>query len=82
MLYLEQCPATFFIGGPDGCQEIDSGPQCTILVCSDIMFVAACIDQCPVGLVPFRKCWRLTLKLKMNNDDVCLVWYKIYSNGA
>ena len=70
---LHQCPATFFIGGPDGCQEIDSRPQCTILVCSDIMFVAACIDQCPVGLVPFRKCWSLTLKLKMNNDAVCLV---------
>ena len=77
----DQCPATFFIGGPDGCQEIDSGPQCIILVCSEIMCVAACsIDHCPVGLVPFRKC--LTLKLKINNDALCLVWYKIYSNGA
>ena len=24
---LRQCPATYFIGGPDGCQEIDSGPH-------------------------------------------------------
>ena len=49
-----------------------------LLVCHDIMFVAACLDQCPVGIVPFRKCW----KLRMDNDAVCLVWYIIYSNGA
>ena len=46
------------------------------------MLVAACLDQCPVGLVPFRKLWTLTLKLRMDNDAVCIVWYIIYSNGA
>ena len=49
-----------------------------LLVCPDIMFVAACLDQCPVDLVPFRKLWTLTLKLRMDNDTVCLVWYIIY----
>ena len=43
------------------------------------MFVAACLDQCPVGLVPFSKFWTLTLKLRMDNDAVFLVWY-LYIN--
>ena len=34
------------------------------LVCPDIMFVAACLGQCPVARVPFRKCWTLTLKIR------------------
>ena len=34
------------------------------------MFVAACLDQCPVGIVLFRKFWILILKLRMDNDDV------------
>ena len=35
------------------------------------MFVfAACLDQCPVGIVPFMKFWTLTLKLGMDNDAV------------
>ena len=38
-----------------------------VLVCSDIVFVAACLDQCPVGIVPFRKFWTLTLKVKAQN---------------
>ena len=46
------------------------------------MFVAACLDQCPVGFVPFRKLWTLTLKLRMDNDAVCIVWYIIYSSSA
>ena len=46
------------------------------------MLVAARLDQCPVGRVPFRTLWTLTLKLRMDNDAVCIVWYIIYSNGA
>ena len=42
-----------------------------LLVCPDIMFVAACLDQCPVALVPFRKLWTLTLKLRMTLHVLC-----------
>ena len=73
----------FLLEGQTGCQEID-GHMYTILVFPDTIFVAACLDQCPVGLVPFRKSWTSTLELRMDNDVVglCLVWYMIYSNGA
>ena len=46
------------------------------------MFAAACLDQRLVGLVPFRNFLTLTLKLRMDNDAVCIVWYIIYSNGV
>ena len=58
--------------------------RATRLVFPGTIFVAACLDKCPVGLVPFRKSWTSTLELRMDNDVVglCLVWYMIYSNGA
>ena len=52
---LEHSPATFFVGGPDGMSiNRQRAIRALLLVCPDIMFVAACLDQCPVGLVPFR----------------------------
>ena len=62
----ETRPATFFVGGPDGMSR-NRQRATRVLVCSDIVFVAACLDQCPVGLVPFRKFWTLTLKLETQN---------------
>ena len=61
---LQQCPATFYVGGPDGMSRNRQQATLVLLVCPDIMFVAACLDQCLVGVVPFRKCWTLTLKLR------------------